>query len=146
MKPLEQEYQEAMELCRRKNKDYGNAKETMGSVYQILFPKGLKLETANQFGEFAVFQMIMTKVMRFANLCQSKSDPNFESIEDTLKDLGNYAFILKNLIHNNNEGPECRCGHNESNHAPIPETRQQPCDVEGCNCVNFTKIGKDNET
>jgi len=141
MRPLDQEYQDAMELCQRKNKDYGNAKDVMGKVYKILFPNGVKLETANQFGEFAVFQMIMTKVLRFANLSQSKGVPNFESVDDTLKDLGNYAFILKNMIANNTEeteGAVCLCGHRETDHNP--ETSMD-CGMLDCQCKLFTKVG-----
>lgn len=143
MRPLDMEYQEAMELCQRKNKDYGNAKDVMGKVYKILFPNGVKLETANQFGEFAVFQMIMTKVLRFANLSQSKGMPNFESVDDTLKDLGNYAFILKNMIANNQEdelqqteGLLCTCGHREVDHVG-----GHTCEHLDCPCKLFTKAG-----
>lgn len=144
MRKLEQEYQEAMELCMKKNKDYGNAKEVAGQLMKLMFPKGIKLETSDQFNEFNMFVMVMSKVIRFANLSQSKVGPNFESIEDTLKDLGNYAFILKNMIHNNTmvklEGSVCGyCGHHESDHAPIPETGIQPCTAEGCMCENFMK-------
>jgi hypothetical protein len=149
MRQLELEYQEAMELCQKKNKDYGNAKEVAGKLMKMMFPKGIKLVTASQFNEFNMFVMIMSKVIRFANLSQSNGDPNFESIEDTLKDLGNYAFILKNMIHNNNEaegiiqkteGPLCTCGHRESDHMPIPEAGV-PCEANGCECNNFTKEG-----
>lgn len=157
MRELETEYQEAMELCVKKNKDYGNAKEIAGKIMKIMFPKGIKLETSHQFNEFNMFVMIMSKVVRFANLSQSKGVPNFESIEDTLKDLGNYAFILKNMIHNNREeeldaeteGPLCVCGHRENDHTQYQFhglcelEKGLVCDVKGCTCFNFKKVGEE---
>jgi hypothetical protein len=151
MRELAAEYQEAMELCMKKNKDYGNAKEVAGKIMKMMFPNGIKLETDHQFNEFNMFVMIMSKFIRFANLSQSKGVPNFESIEDTLKDLGNYAFILKNMIHNNREeekviqeteGPLCECGHREVDHTPLTEAPNVACDVKGCWCCNFKKAGE----
>lgn len=150
MKDLSQEYQEAMELCEKKNKDYGNAKEVGGRVMKLMFPKGIKLKTADQMNEFCIFVMIMNKILRFANLSQKSAVTHFESIEDTLKDLGNYAFILKNMIHNNTEkelqiqqeeGMLCECGHREFDHMPIPEGGNV-CAAEGCYCQNFRKSGE----
>jgi hypothetical protein len=144
VRALELEFKEAMELCMLKNKDYGNAKEVAGAVMNLLFPRGIKIETPDQFNEFNMFVMIMSKVVRFANLSQSKEMPNFESIDDTLKDLGNYAFILKNMIFNNRlkitEGPVCTCGHHEVDHTQL-EDGQVVCALHECGCIKFTKAG-----
>lgn len=101
MRALEEEFKQGMEVCCKKNKDYGNAKDKFGEVMAILFPQGITLSLKDTTNEFAIFTEILKKVMRFSNLWLKEDQKNFESIEDTLMDLGNYAFILKNMIHNN---------------------------------------------
>ena len=104
MRELQEDFQQGMDVCCRKNKDYGNAKEKFGLVMDVLFPEGISLFTPEEMNEFAIFSELLKKTMRFSNLWSKAGEAiNFESIDDTLLDLGNYAFILKNMIHNNKE-------------------------------------------
>lgn len=100
MRELQEEFTQGVDICCKKNKDYGDAKNQFGKLMMILLPKGLILTTAAEMNEFAIFTELLKKITRFANLWRANS-ANFESVDDTLLDLGNYAFILKNMIHNN---------------------------------------------
>jgi hypothetical protein len=107
-KPLVDEFREAMDLVQKKNQDYGNAFERSGQIFKLLFPDGIELKTGDDFNEFSAINAIIGKLVRFSNLwntdhnagLKTTTPPNFESILDTLGDLGNYAFILKNLLIN----------------------------------------------
>jgi len=104
MRALEDEFKEALELVKRKNKDYGNAKDVLGHLMARLFSNGLNLTSSSDFQEFSIINLILTKLCRLCNLWgKPKDSRNFESLEDTLLDLGNYAFILKNMTRNRRE-------------------------------------------
>lgn len=95
MSSLRGELLEASDFIKRKNSDYGNAKDVVGQVLKLFFPNELVLKTEDDFMEFGIFSMMVGKICRFANLWSKKEAPNFESILDTLGDLGNYSYILK---------------------------------------------------
>lgn len=102
MRELIEEFEQGKNVCCKKNQDYGNAKDQFGKVMQILFPNGIVLNSVDTMNEFAIFTELLKKIMRFSNLWRAEK-VNFESVDDTLLDLGNYAFILKNMIANNLE-------------------------------------------
>jgi len=147
---LKQEFEDALELVEKKNKDYGNAKEVAGQIMKIIFKDGVGLRTANDFNEFNMLVMIFSKILRVCNLhWNSKlTSVNFESVDDTLKDLGNYAFILKNMINNNRAESgfppvasgklvfkgKCECGHLATDHTFFLLTGA-PCIK--CDCANY---------
>lgn len=89
----EDEYHEIMApiiaLSARKSEDYNS--ETSLEEY---FP----------FGDISYMQMIHTKAQRLLNLTRKSSTINYESVEDTLVDLINYAvYYLKYLQEQNDE-------------------------------------------
>jgi hypothetical protein len=69
---------ECAELIERKSADYNNGQDR--SVY---YP----------YGDKSLFTMVWTKVMRIKSLIDSDRPTNFESLEDSLKDLANYSAI-----------------------------------------------------
>jgi hypothetical protein len=95
---LKEELLSSAEFIERKNKDYGNAKDLGGKILNLLFPNGLNLTTERDFKEYGIINNIIGKLCRFSNLWDRKAEPNFESIGDTLKDMGHYSFILKIMI------------------------------------------------
>ena len=44
------------------------------------------------------------KVVRYRNMVESEADPNFESIEDTLRDIIGYAVIGLHILKLENNG------------------------------------------
>lgn len=69
---------QALRLLSKKAQDYNTGVER--SQY---FP----------FGLTSYSHMIQTKALRLVSLCKNNQEPNFESAEDTLLDLINYAAI-----------------------------------------------------
>jgi hypothetical protein len=69
----------AMAIVVKKHEDYGNKLLGLGSY----FPHGA----------LSYHQMLHVKTMRLGSLAQQGTNPNFESMEDTLKDLINYAVF-----------------------------------------------------
>lgn len=58
-----------------------------------------------KFGEAGLLVRLSDKLERLINLCTSNKQPNNESIEDTLKDILNYAAIW--LIVRRGKWPNC---------------------------------------
>lgn len=59
---------------------------------------GVKLEDYFPFGHKSHVQMLHVKALRLVALAQNEAQPNFESVEDTLYDMINYAvFYLDHL-------------------------------------------------
>jgi hypothetical protein len=75
-----------------KKKDYGDSYCNFGRLMLLLFPNGIELVTEKDFNKFGIFMQIANKFMRYSNLCSTGS-VNFESIVDTLKDMGIYSFM-----------------------------------------------------
>lgn len=72
---------ELYELHKAKSGDYGDEKE--------YFP----------FGQSSYVQMLHIKTKRLVSLTQSTDEAvNFESVEDTVKDLTNYCFFFLNYL------------------------------------------------
>lgn len=64
-------------IYERKNHDYGNS-------FSILYQK---------FGLKSVIIRLYDKLLRLETLCEKESEVKDESIEDTLKDMANYAIM-----------------------------------------------------
>jgi hypothetical protein len=73
----------AIELASTKSQDYQS-----GFV---------KLEMYFPFADKSYIQMLNVKVLRLISLAEGKT-PNFESIEDTVLDLANYAVFYLNYL------------------------------------------------
>ena len=69
---------ECAELIEKKSKDYNNGRSR--DEYAL-------------YGRKSHMQSIHTKYLRLRSLIEQEGTPNFESIEDTLKDLANYCAI-----------------------------------------------------
>lgn len=98
MRTIAEDMKEAVDVLIRKDKDYGNAKEVGGRIFELLFPDGITMKTAQEFNEHSTLIHIISKLVRYCNLRRGGERVNFESINDTLLDLGNYAFMLKNMV------------------------------------------------
>lgn len=77
-------FEECLGLAIRKSQDYGD-------------PNPAKM-TYFPFGDPSYVHMLYTKCQRLVSLTRQAmlhdKDPNFESLDDTLKDLINYAFFF----------------------------------------------------
>jgi len=72
--------QECADLLERKGKDYNSS--------------GINRDDYYLYGRKSLMTMIHTKTLRLRSLVdQEFTEPNFESIQDTLKDLANYSAI-----------------------------------------------------
>jgi hypothetical protein len=77
MNEYEKIVKETMELCKRKNQDYGCSVQ----------------DTYEKFGDLSYLTRIADKFNRLCTLITNKEQAVDESIDDTIKDLGNYAFL-----------------------------------------------------
>lgn len=80
--PFMEEYEkivnETMELCKRKNADYGSSVQ----------------DTFEKFGDISYLVRITDKYNRICSLLQNgKAEVEDESITDTIVDLANYCFL-----------------------------------------------------
>lgn len=71
---------ECKELLLKKGEGYNSGRVKMGDYY----PRGI----------LSVIDIMNTKLLRMYSLLESGQKANFESIEDTAKDLANYAAIF----------------------------------------------------
>ncbi len=88
--------EEAIEIYKNKNQDYGDSYKIIGHVMERIFPKGITLNNASEFNRIGALILILTKITRYANLF-SKEKINFDSKSDTTLDMGVYSFILTYL-------------------------------------------------
>ena len=82
----------AQETFEQRDKEYGSAYQTQGTVLKAYFQNGLHLETAQDFAEFALFSMVVGKANRWAQAFQ-----NGHSHQDSLHDMGVYSFMLEEV-------------------------------------------------
>jgi hypothetical protein len=73
---------ECIDLTEKKSNDYRNTNSRIKHIDYM--PRG----------RLSIMEMIHTKTMRLWSLIESDDKPNFESIEDTAKDLINYSSFL----------------------------------------------------
>ena len=84
--------QECAELQTKKSQDYQNKQS---NVTQMMHYRR---------GVDTVHDIIHGKVLRAQSLLESQGDPNFESLEDTHKDLINYCSFAVSLLRGKMEG------------------------------------------
>lgn len=79
--PFMEEYEkivtETMELCIKKNKDYGSSVQ----------------DTYERFGDVSYLVRITDKYNRICSLLDKKAEVKDESIDDTIRDMANYCFL-----------------------------------------------------
>ena len=68
---------ETMELCVKKNKDYGSSVE----------------DTFEKFGDISYLVRITDKYNRICSLLNKEGEVKDESIDDTIRDMANYSFL-----------------------------------------------------
>ena len=68
---------ETMELCIKKNKDYGSSVEN----------------TYEKFGDISYLVRITDKYNRICSLLNREGEVKDESIDDTIRDMANYSFL-----------------------------------------------------
>lgn len=91
--------EECIDLQKRKSQDYQNPKSNI--VQAMHYRRGLS----------SIHDMIHQKLLRAQSLLEpieqgGKYDPNFESLEDTYKDLINYASFAVSYIRGSMEGQQ----------------------------------------
>ena len=82
--------EDALHTFKQRNKQYGDNYLTHGQVMTALFPDGVQLKTVEDYNRFGVINMIVAELTRY-----SQNWP--KTHQDSLHDLGVYAFILESL-------------------------------------------------
>jgi hypothetical protein len=80
----------ALETADYKGKRYGHSYMTHGKVMEQLFPEGIAIESVKDLNRFGALNMIVTKLIRY---CNQWEKPH----QDSIHDLGVYAFILEDI-------------------------------------------------
>lgn len=80
---------EAIKTFEARDKVYGKGFLKHGQVLKAMFPDGLTLTTETDFSRWVLFNMVLVKIMRYAE--------NFlkGGHQDSIHDLGVYAFLLE---------------------------------------------------
>lgn len=78
----------AAALYEDRNAIYGNDYKKAGGVLLALFPRGLELQTAGDFGRFALLLLCLSKIGRYAAQWTTGGHP------PSLEDLSVYAAML----------------------------------------------------
>lgn len=86
IKSFESELSEMLELVKKKHSDYSS-----GSINNFELAEKLWITTT----EKAILVRMSDKMARICNLIESDPSVKSEAITDTLRDLANYAIILK---------------------------------------------------
>lgn len=87
--------QECAELQSKKSQDYQSSESTV--VQAMHYRRGVD----------TIHDIILGKIMRATSLLESDpSDPNFESLEDTYKDMINYASFAVSYLRGKMEGQD----------------------------------------
>ena len=85
---------ECIDLQRRKSRDYQNPNSNV--VQAQHYRRGID----------SIHDIINGKVLRAQSLLESGSDPNFESLEDTYKDIINYCSFAVSWLRGQMEGQD----------------------------------------
>ena len=80
----------AAETYKERNKQYGDSYLRHAAIMKALFPKGVELNTSEDFNRFGVMNMIVSKLVRYT---QNWYQPHIDSIHD----MGVYCFIGQEL-------------------------------------------------
>jgi hypothetical protein len=62
--------------------------------------EGVELKDYFPFGSESYVQMLHVKTTRLVSLVRKEADPNYESIEDTVRDLINYSVFYLDFLEN----------------------------------------------
>ena len=81
---------EAIKTFEERSKVYGESYKIHGRVMAEIFPKGIKLETPEDFSRFLIFNMQIGKLIRYS---QSWSERHIDSSHD----CGVYSFMQEEL-------------------------------------------------
>lgn len=84
--------QECVDLQNKKSQDYQNPNSNI--VQAMHYRRGVD----------TIHDMIWQKLLRAQSLIESEGDPKFESLEDTYKDLINYASFAVSYIRGQMDG------------------------------------------
>jgi len=90
---------EAAKVNELKNDEYGRGYERHGQVMEGLFPDGVTLMSETDFARFALFDLLVVKLVRYA--------ANFSNgHDDSLLDISVYASLLREMDneHTDNRG------------------------------------------
>lgn len=87
---------EMQDVHDKKNADYASDEDPFSNFTGVASATGLSVD-------MVFFTMIGIKVMRLKELVGVGKDPNFESVDDTILDLANYAAIWKAFRARGNE-------------------------------------------
>lgn len=86
--------QECAELQTKKSQDYQSSESTV--VQAMHYRRGID----------TIHDIILGKMMRATSLLESTDEPNFESIEDTYKDMINYCSFAVSYLRGKMDGQE----------------------------------------
>lgn len=89
----------AQKMHSKKNNEYGSGHIRHGNAMAALFPNGLNLKTPSDFARFALFDLLLVKMVRYS--------ANFAvPHRDSIKDIIVYAAMLEeaNAKATNNRG------------------------------------------
>lgn len=79
------------DVFEKKNKEYGNVFHRLGDVFVALFPEGVELKSADDFGRFGLTLEIVTKLQRY---CHNFSKGGHD---DSLVDMSVYCQMILEL-------------------------------------------------
>lgn len=69
-------------------------RQIVDDVVEILLKKNADYGSAGMdFGTYGNMVMLWNKIKRYRTLVENEDDPNYESIDDTLRDIIGYAII-----------------------------------------------------
>jgi len=81
---------QAAQTFEDRNAVYGDNYKNVGNVMIALFPKGIRLETAEDFLAWHIFELIVVKMTRLANSNLTH--------EDSIHDITVYAAMLEHIM------------------------------------------------
>tara|TARA_R110000796_G_scaffold182231_3_gene298756 strand:+ start:1665 stop:1964 length:300 start_codon:yes stop_codon:yes gene_type:complete len=82
--------EQAHKTFKDRGKQYGQSYVQCGEVMQILFPNGIKLDTADDLNRMSLLNMVVNKLIRYSNMWDKPH-------KDSIHDLGVYAFMLEGI-------------------------------------------------
>lgn len=90
-KTPDQSLDDAANTFRERNKLYGSAYQRHGEVMTALFPNGLAIHTKDDWNRLGVFNMMVSKMVRYAHNMESGGH------QDSALDLIAYSAMLESL-------------------------------------------------
>jgi|TARA_R100000479_G_C6392238_1_gene205654 hypothetical protein len=91
-KDIQKNINKALKTFKTKNKGYKTSFVQYGDVMKVLFPDGLSLKTEEDFVRMGLLNMIVSKIIRYANSWENKYHT-----ADSLHDLGVYSFMAQTV-------------------------------------------------